>query len=748
MSKKLFPEPKYKEFQDGYFELAGDVDIVLPHKADFLELHALEDLSLAIRSMGGNSVNITGVPKGNKSIFVSKGSDETAWKGCTALRYHPLGSCREGYFLNVSDGGIYLSGDDSAGVFYACKTLEALLERRDGRLVIPQVKIRDFPDYRYRGLYIEDKWGSDLMTLDDWKHLVDFMSEIKLNFLGVGVYGCWCIQHYNKITEFLMLPLENYPRLSTPQTITYYSPARAGYVTQDYLPLMFNQDFFGEVIAYGKKHNVTVRPHFNSLGHNTLIPRHYPEVSAKDENGFPTGYGFCLSSPQTYEMMYKIYDEIIDRYLLPHGIRSFHMGMDEVYPLLGIDPRDPKKVVDPWCKCEKCRTKTDEELLVDYLLQLMSHLSQKGIECISLWNDQLVRHMNVLGEQFLHQLEERGLKDKVVLEWWWYGLEYPESFSTLGKEFGLRRWVNPMTGYYFWMINESYLQNIQLMVELGYKNGAEGIESYGLYDPAFHRNYLALSEWSWNQKTVGNLENFKNKYLSLLQDSPSPQAVEAMAELDKIVEPGPVRDLISQLVYYRYTYVDKDKPYPRDYLAECLQLLLPDWEDSQKKLKEAVNASGKAYEGFKALKCSSEELNNVIRNYAAEARRTGTIGKEFLILMDVYDAYNQARELAEKYGERHKEVISKLETSLSKLNEILDIHDSMMLEMEEVKEAYLVPHLMRDLTMMRHAFLELRNKLVEIMTSIERGGEMRSLLPLEWVMVDFQNCGQEKVCRG
>ena len=94
-----------------------------------------------------------------------------------------------------------------------------------------KVKIRDFPDYRYRGLYIEDKWGSDLMTLDDWKHLVDFMSEIKLNFLGVGVYGCWCIQHDNKITEFLMLPLENYPRLSTPQTITYYSPARAGYVT-------------------------------------------------------------------------------------------------------------------------------------------------------------------------------------------------------------------------------------------------------------------------------------------------------------------------------------------------------------------------------------------------------------------------------------------------------------------------------------------------------------------------------------
>ena len=57
-----------------------------------------------------------------------------------------------------------------------------------------------------------------------------------------------------------------------------------------------------------------------------------------------------------------------------------------------------------------------------------------------------------------------------------------------------------MTGYYFWMINESYLQNIQLMVSWDIRTEL-GIESYGLYDPAFHRNYLALSEWSWIKKT-------------------------------------------------------------------------------------------------------------------------------------------------------------------------------------------------------------------------------------------------------
>ena len=542
--KKLFPKPKFMELLDGYLELGGNIRIVLPQEADPLEARAAEELAGAMHSMGGNTIEVTDASGDGRAIFIGTFPRRSADKWET-LSHHPLGSRSEGYLLDISDAGVFLSGDDHAGIFYGCKTLENLLELREGNLAAPKVKIRDFPDYRYRGLYIEDKWGPDLMTLDDWKKLIDFMAKIKLNFLGVGVYGCWCIQYDNKITEFLMLPLKNYPDLATPKTIRYYSPSKAGYVTLEYLPTMFAQDFFGEVIAYGKDHNVTVRPHFNSLGHNTLIPRHYPEVSSKDENGLPTGYGFCLSSPKTYEMMFKIYDEIIERYLLPNDVHSFHMGMDEIYPLIGIDPMEPKRSVDPWCKCKECSAKTREELLVEYLLRLMSHLSDKGIDQICLWNDQLVRHMDVLGDKFARQIEERGLKDKVVLEWWWYGLEPPESFRTLRSELGLKRWVNPMTGYYFWMINESYLQNIQLMTKLGYENGAEGIEPYGAYDPAFHRNYLALSEWSWNRETVDKPSDFRAKYAALLQDSPSSQAAEeAMAEFDKIVEPGPVRGLI------------------------------------------------------------------------------------------------------------------------------------------------------------------------------------------------------------
>ncbi len=63
---------------------------------------------------------------------------------------------------------------------------------------------------------------------------------------------------------------------------------------------MVTEDFFGEVVAYGRERGVLVRPHFNTPGHNTLIPRLIPATSAKDEKGIPTGYGFCLTTPKTY----------------------------------------------------------------------------------------------------------------------------------------------------------------------------------------------------------------------------------------------------------------------------------------------------------------------------------------------------------------------------------------------------------------------------------------------------------------
>jgi hypothetical protein len=91
---------------------------------------------------------------------------------------------------------------------------------------------------------------------------------------------------------------------------------------------MAKEDFFGELVAYGKSKGVEVLPLWNSLGHNTLIPTKYPET-APLVGGERSRCGFCVSSPKTYELLFDIYDTIINKYLAPNGIfgycrKAFH----------------------------------------------------------------------------------------------------------------------------------------------------------------------------------------------------------------------------------------------------------------------------------------------------------------------------------------------------------------------------------------------------------------------------------------
>jgi hypothetical protein len=51
-----------------------------------------------------------------------------------------------------------------------------LLRELEGRLVVDATTMHDRPDFPHRRLYIESEWGPDLMDLDDWRDLIDYMA--------------------------------------------------------------------------------------------------------------------------------------------------------------------------------------------------------------------------------------------------------------------------------------------------------------------------------------------------------------------------------------------------------------------------------------------------------------------------------------------------------------------------------------------------------------------------------------------
>ena len=700
----VFPMPQRIEWTGE--ELALDeCRVVLREGAPQLEALAASIVARAIAAAGAGEAPIGPAGEGSRNIYVGRAAQGLP-AVCQALAELPDNP--EAYCILVGAQGAALVGRGPAGTFYAAQTFRQLVV--PGRASVPGLRIVDWPDFRYRGLYIESKWGPDLMSLEDWRELIDYMAGLKMNSLGVGVYCCWCVQYEGRRTEFLMVPFPDRPQLQTPKTIRYYSAKQGEWKALTYLPRMFAEDFFGEVVAYAKSRNVTVRPHFNGPGHTTLIPHVYPEVSAKDEAGRPTGYGYCLSNPRTYELLYSLWDSIIERYLRPHGVDWFHMGLDEIYPVRGVDEENPEAEVSPWCCCPDCRGRSPEELLSEYVLKAVGHLAAKGMNHITMWNDHLERS-GMLTPAFVQALERAGVKEKVVLQWW----RYNEPVLVPKAELGLRAWTTPMAGYWFWLFYEDLTANIYPHLQLAHRVGAEGADAYCTFDPAFDRNYHCLAEYAWNQSSSGDLYQFKSRYAQKLLGKAGFDAAEPFQKLDQAYGSIPVvRGLLDVLLYYWHTYSRAREIYPRNVLRALR--------------RDELRAMA-TYRGVKANLERAKALFLAGRGQAPDAHLIDEYAFECERFLAAFGAYEAMIAAAEKAANAVEQADRQaLQEAAGTLRQGLQRLDSMMALAEEVKRPYLLPQLLRDLS-------RLRGFMAELTAAIERGcacagefAELRALL--------------------
>jgi len=701
----LFPRPQEVEPREGSFRLTPQHHILIhPSPEDLVRTAAM----MLCEAMG---------KRADCSLHIQETPEVAPHSLCLAQNQHtphipsPEGKSDQAYTLCIDKDSVCIAGASAAGLFYGAQTLARLLTCAPAERW-PCCLIKDWPDMKYRGLFFENKWGPDLMTLDDYRTVIDFMASLKMNFLGIGLYGCWCVQYLNQITEFLLVHFPDYPQLKTPKKMRYYSPTRQEHVEFEYLPRMAEDNFFGDLVAYGKTRNVIVRPHFNSLGHNTLIPRLIPEIAAKDANGKPKGYGFCTSNPKTYEVLFSLYDYIIENFLLPHGVDYFHVGLDEIYDVAGVDPHNWHRKVNPWCECERCRMASPENKFLDFLFKVLKHVANAGINHISMWNDQLARHMNLLNEDFAKRLETEGLKDKLILNWWHYGLQFPES---LRPELGIRRFVTPMSGYFFWRAYQPHVPNIEGMLALGHRDGAEGVETYGVFDWAYHRFHCCTADASWNASQAGDVEAFEERYATAIAKEHSEEARRGLKALDRAAS----CPLIGGLCHYTYTYVAQDEPYPRAYPAEALRRLLAT-DNYEKTLSAAIADATEARDALSRIVPPCAEADRAVKELVAEAER-------FLLIYGAFEQICRLRKTLFTVGKADN-VAELLTDAAGAIDEYLsgdDGYDKKLAVIEQTKMDALVPQTVRELTYMRDFFVNFARLLRDRAEAARRGEPVR-----------------------
>lgn len=408
----------------------------------------------------------------------------------------------EGYELRIEQSGVRIRASTGLGALHAMRTLVDLWDSDDSS-TLPEAEIVDHPTFTVRGVFVESFAGTDRMDLVDWTNFLDRMGQLKLNTVGLSIYGCWDIHHEAERNEYLFTPLKDFPDLKSPQRMVTWDPISEGEVEHCYLPRMFEEDFFGEVARYADKQGIELVPHLGGPGHSTLIPRAVRALSALDERGVPTGYGYCVSSPGARVALTRLVRCLVQQQLVPNRVRRLHVAGDEYYPIRNIDPQDRKRVVSPYCCCVGCGELTPGQMLIEYFIQVGQILAEEGITMVH-WQDTLIRE-GVL-DAYLDRVDALGLP-RPVIAWWKYNDPTPIPDATRAEA-----WSCPTTGLASFIFNQDFCLNIESSLRRGYRAGAKGAFAYSSADPSDQMNYAFLAEFAWSIETSGGAAEFAGRW--------------------------------------------------------------------------------------------------------------------------------------------------------------------------------------------------------------------------------------------
>ncbi len=562
----------------------------------------------------------------------------------------------EDYKIEIDDKKAILTASTDSGLFYAAITFGKLMETDGQNAFIAKCKIYDGPAFKHRGLLQETRFDTEFLTLDDWHDIIDLYSDLKFNELTIATYGCWDIQYDMKLSQYAYLPLKNTDRLKTTHNIKYYSVKDGKWIfKEDSEPEMYKQDYLTDIIKYAKRKNINVKPLFNSLGHNTLLPQEYPEISAIDELGKPKKFGLCLSSPNTYKRMFAIYDEIIDKYLKPCGIDSMHIGLDEYRPEYNVNKNDITARVSHECHCEKCRSVGYSELIFNYTLELVKHLKSRGINSVHIYHDMFFGK-DYSDKTFINKVKDMGLQENVVIEWWDYEPDDEKYFrrNRANVNSDLRSIIKPMCGYFGWAIPSTSTRrfsNLRGAARLASEIKCEGLDAYAAFEDSFDYDYTFFSQMAWCEYgTVSDgdiLKSYVDKYFN--SNETTYKTFESVFKMTAYT-----KYIIQIFEYYFHSYIRPDFDIPRNFPGDVFKVIDSDKDRYIYYLEHMRSVALNGFSHFDSL--PHNKKTNIWRLFL---KHYYVMSNEYLSLYNIEQqfchGYISAQDVSNKIGELIKE---------------------------------------------------------------------------------------------
>ena len=251
---------------------------------------------------------------------------------------------KEAYRIECENDEVKVYAGDKIGADYALSTLLQVSEIRDGKLILPNVKITDKPDCEYRTLMVDlaRKWHD----FDILLKYVDMCYFYKVKYLHL---------HFMD-NEGYTLPSKAFPKL----------PTEGKHYTAEQIK---------ELNEYARLHGVEIIPEIEMPGHAAALVTAYPEIFMSSD---PNGYNpeniwikqiMCAGRGDTVNSIKILLNEVIE--MFPYS-KYLHIGGDEAS-------------IGEWQSCERTQRymKTNnissiDEMYAEFVKKVTDYILSKG----------------------------------------------------------------------------------------------------------------------------------------------------------------------------------------------------------------------------------------------------------------------------------------------------------------------------------------------------------------------------------
>lgn len=287
----LLPRPQQIHYGAGTVPLAG-MKIVFSSAPSAEDQFAASELSKYVEQRTGVQLPIggsgNGTAQGVTILLDRTGATDQALALPGDL---PGPHSKEAYDLSISEHGVRIHAESSAGIFHGIQTLRQLIEGSGPDAALPPVEIHDWPSVELRGTMVDISHGP-LPTEKEIERQIDFLARWKEN-------------QYYLYTED-SIELKGYPLLVPDGRLT--------------------QVEVRQIVAYGRQRHIDVIPNLDLYGHQHDLFRieKYSELS--DE---PHGTEFEPRNPKVMPLLTEWVNQFAN--LFPSPFVS--IGFDETFQI-------------------------------------------------------------------------------------------------------------------------------------------------------------------------------------------------------------------------------------------------------------------------------------------------------------------------------------------------------------------------------------------------------------------------------